>query len=88
MPSFARTAILLAGLTGLFLAVGYLLGGPVGMGVALVFALGMNAFAWWNSDRMLLSMYGAEEADERREPELHAMVRRLSKQADLPMPRV
>ena len=63
MPNFARTAILLAGLTGLFLAVGYMLGGPVGMGLALVFALGMNAFAWWNSDRMLLSMYGAEEAD-------------------------
>ena len=88
MPNFARTAILLAGLTGLFLAVGYLLGGPAGMGIALVVALGMNAFAWWNSDRMLLSMYGAEEVDERRAPELCAMVRRMSQRAGLPMPRV
>ena len=86
MPNFARTAILLAGLTGLFLAVGYLLGGPAGMGVALVIALVMNAFAWWNSDRMLLSMYGAEEVDERRAPELYGMVRRLSERAGLPMP--
>ena len=88
MPNFARTAVLLAGLTGLFLAVGYLLGGPAGMGIALVVAIGMNAFAWWNSDRMVLSMYGAEEADERSAPELHAMVRRLAQRADLPMPRV
>ena len=65
MPNFARTAILLAGLTGLFLAVGYLLGGPAGMAVALAVAIGMNAFAWWNSDRMLLSMYGAEEVDRK-----------------------
>ncbi|MCY3981594.1 MAG: M48 family metalloprotease, partial [Alphaproteobacteria bacterium] len=88
MANFARTATLLAGLTGLFLAVGYMLGGPTGMALALAVALGMNAFAWWNSDRVLLNMYGAKEVDERREPELYGAVRRLSDRAGLPMPRV
>ena len=88
MANFARTATLLAGLTGLFLAVGYMLGGPTGMARALAVALGMNAFAWWNSDRVLLNMYGAKEVDERREPELYGAVRRLSDRAGLPMPRV
>ncbi len=88
MPNFARTAVLLAGLTGLFLAVGYLLGGAAGMMLAFLFALGGNAFAWWNSDRMLLSMYGAEEVNRQSAPDLHAMVQRLARRADLPMPRV
>ncbi len=88
MASYARTAVLLAGLTGLFLAAGYLLGGPAGIVIALVVALAMNAFAWWNSDRMLLRMYGAREVDARSAPELHAMVRRLAERAGLPMPRV
>ncbi len=88
MANFARTATLLAGLTGLFLAVGYMLGGPTGMALAFAVALGMNVFAWWNSDRVLLNMYGAKEVDERHEPELYGAVRRLSDRAGLPMPRV
>ena len=86
--NFARTALLLAGMTGLLLAVGYLLGGAVGIAVALAAALAINAFAYWNSDRMVLSMYGAREVDARSAPELYRMVHRLARQAGLPMPRV
>ena len=88
MSGYFRTAILLAGLTGLFLAIGYALGGQGGMMMALMMAGGMNLFAYWNSDKMVLSMHGAREVDDHSAPELVAMVRRLAQNADLPMPRV
>jgi heat shock protein HtpX len=86
--SYFRTAILLAVLTALFMGVGYLIGGQSGMVVALLVAAAMNLFAYWNSDKMVLSMYGAREADERSAPELYGLVRQLAQEADLPMPRV
>jgi heat shock protein HtpX len=86
--SYFRTAILLAAMTALFMGIGFLVGGQGGMVVALLVALAMNLFAYWNSDKMVLSMYGAREADERSAPELYAMVRRLAGNAGLPMPRV
>ncbi|ETR77558.1 heat shock protein HtpX [Afipia sp. P52-10] len=86
--SYFRTAILLAGLTGLFMGVGYLIGGAGGATVALVLAAGMNLFAYWNSDRMVLSMHGAQEVDARSAPELVQMVAELARNAELPMPRV
>jgi heat shock protein HtpX len=86
--SYFRTAMLLAALTALFMGIGYLLGGQAGMLIALLFAGGMNLFAYWNSDKMVLRMYGAREADERSAPELYAMVRQLAANAGLPMPRV
>jgi len=85
---YARTAILLAGLTALFLACGYMLGGEAGMMIALVFALGGNLFAYWNSDKMVLGMYGAKEVDARAAPELYGIVQRLAHNAGLPMPKV
>jgi len=85
---YARTAVLLAGLTGLFLAAGYLLGGETGMMIALIFALGGNLFAYWNSDKMVLGMYGARQVDEANAPALFGIVRRLVRQAGLPMPKV
>src|SRR4051812_49596519 len=63
--SYLKTAILLAGLTGLFMGVGYLIGGAGGAVIALVIAAATNLFAYWNSDRMVLSMYGAHEVDRR-----------------------
>jgi len=57
--NYFRTGLLMAGLTGLFLAVGYVIGGQSGMAIAFLFALGTNLFAYWNSDKMVLSMYGA-----------------------------
>ena len=67
--NYLRTAILLAGLTALFMGVGYLIGGQTGMMIALVVAAGMNLFAYWNSDRMVLSMHGAQEVDARTAPD-------------------
>lgn len=86
--SYLRTAILLAGLTGLFMGVGYLIGGAGGAMIALVIAAGTNLFAYWNSDRAVLSMYGAHEVDARTAPDLHRMVAELAARAELPMPRI
>jgi heat shock protein HtpX len=83
-----RTGVLMAALTGLFLAIGFLIGGQTGMAMAFLFALGTNLFAYWNSDKMVLSMYGAREVDETTAPDLVHLVRVLSEQAGLPMPKV
>jgi heat shock protein HtpX len=86
--NYLRTAILLAGLTALFMGVGYLIGGANGALIALIVAAAMNLFAYWNSDRMVLSMHGAQEVDERIAPDLVRLVRELAERAGLPMPRV
>jgi heat shock protein HtpX len=86
--SYFRTAILLAALTALFMGIGFLIGGHSGMIVALLVAGAMNLFTYWNADKMVLSMYGAREVDERSAPELYALVRQLAASAGLPMPRV
>jgi heat shock protein HtpX len=86
--NYVRTALLLAGLTALFMAVGYLLGGRGGMMIAFLFALGTNAFAYWNSDKMVLGTYGAREVDARSAPDLYATVAGLARNAQLPMPKV
>jgi len=86
--NYARTALLLAAMTGLFLAVGYLIGGQGGMIIAFLVALAMNGFAYWNSDQIVLRMHGAQEVDGRSAPALHAIVARLAEHAQLPMPRV
>ena len=65
-----KTAILLAGMTALFLAIGYAIGGQGGMLLALVFSIGTNLFAYWNSDKMVLRMHGAMPASESQFPEL------------------
>lgn len=86
--NYLRTAILLAGLTGLFMAVGYLLGGAGGAMIAFLVAAAMNLFSYWNSDRLVLSMHDAHEVDDHSAPELVGMVRELSTRAGLPMPKV
>ncbi len=86
--NFMKTGLLLAGMTALFMGVGYLIGGAAGAFIALLVAGGMNLFAYWNSDRMVLSMHGAQEVDARSAPDLYAMVAELSHNAGLPMPRV
>jgi heat shock protein HtpX len=86
--NYLRTAILLAGLTGLFMGVGYLIGGQGGAMIALLVAAAMNVFAYWNSDRMVLSMHGAQEVDARTAPDLFRLVQELAGRAGLPMPRV
>jgi heat shock protein HtpX len=86
---FMRTAVLLAAMTALFLVVGALLGGRGGMMIALLFAVGTNLYAYWNSDRIALSAVDAREvADERAAPELLGLVGQLSTRAGVPMPRI
>ena len=86
--SYLKTTILLAGMTGLFVGLGFLIGGQSGMVIAFLMALGMNAFAYWNSGDMVLRMYNAQEVDARSAPEYYGMVERLAQRAGLPMPRV
>ncbi len=88
MQGYLRTTILLAGLTALFVAVGFMIGGGQGMLLAFGLAVAMNVFAYWNSDKMVLRMYGAQPVDERSAPELHRIVADLARRAGLPMPRV
>jgi heat shock protein HtpX len=86
--NYARTALLLAALTGLFLGVGYLIGGTGGMAIAFLVALAGNAFAYWNADTIVLRMYNAQPVDEAGAPTLVRLVRRLSENAGIPMPAV
>jgi len=88
MFNWMKTAILMAGITALFGAVGASIGGETGMLLALAFALLSNVFAYWFSDRMVLKMYNAHEVDETSAPQFYRMVRELAERAQLPMPRV
>jgi len=82
----AKTFILLAGMTALFLAVGYLVGGHAGALIALLVAGGMNLFAWWGSDGMVLRMHNAQPVTPQEAPQLYAMTERLAQRAGIPMP--
>jgi heat shock protein HtpX len=86
--NYIRTTILLAALTGLFVAVGYLVGGPAGMVIAFLIAVAMNVFTYWNADRIVLRMYNAREVDRSSAPQFYAIVEQLAQRAGLPMPRV
>jgi len=88
MSGYIRTAILLAAMTALFLVVGYLIGGVGGALIALVIAVAMNAFTYWNADKMVLRMYNAREVNARSAPEFHNLVAQLAERASMPMPRV
>jgi heat shock protein HtpX len=85
---YLRTTLLLAAITALFMAIGFMLGGTGGIIVAFVIAGALNLFAYWNSDRMVLSMYGAREVDRRTAPGFYGIVEQLAANAGLPMPRV
>src|SRR5262245_61670259 len=86
--NYLRTAILLAGLTALFMGVGFLIGGKTGALIALAIAAATNLVSYWNADKLVLSMHGAQEVDAHSAPELVDLVRTLSGRAGLPMPRV
>ncbi|MDI1348579.1 zinc metalloprotease HtpX [Aquabacterium sp.] len=88
MFNLMKTAILMAAITALFMAIGGMVGGRTGMMLALVVAVGMNFFSYWFSDQMVLKMYNAREVDEASAPRFYAMVRELAQRAELPMPKV
>ncbi|HKX95278.1 MAG TPA: zinc metalloprotease HtpX [Methylibium sp.] len=88
MFNLLKTAVLMAAITALFVAIGSVLGGRQGMVIALVVALGMNFFSYWFSDKLVLKMYRAQEVDEASAPGFYRMVRELAQRAELPMPKV
>ena len=83
-----KTTMLMALLMALMVALGGAFAGHTGMTVMLIIALGMNFFSYWFSDRMVLSMYNAQEVDRSSAPELYGLVEKLAGRAELPMPRV
>lgn len=84
----ARTGLLMAALMGLFLAAGYLLGREQGMFIAFLVAAGMNLFAYWNADKMVLRMHGARQVDRAAAPDFYSLVEDLARRGNLPMPKV
>ncbi len=85
---YVKTGILMAAMTGLFLAVGYAIGGSGGALIALAVAAGMNALAWWNSDKAVLRMHNARPVDAHTAPDLQQMVMELARNANMPTPAV
>jgi heat shock protein HtpX len=83
-----KTLVLLVTLTLILVWAGGALGGKQGMTIALIFALAMNFFAYWFSDKIVLKMYRAREVNESEAPDLYNIVRMLSQKAELPMPKV
>jgi heat shock protein HtpX len=88
MAGYFRTALLLAGMTALFVGIGYAIGGQQGMVIAFVVACGMNVFAWWNSDRVVLGMHNAQPIGPQDAPRLYRMTEELASRAGLPMPKL
>lgn len=88
MFNLMKTAILMAAITALFMAVGAMIGGQTGMLIALLVAVGMNFFSYWFSADMVLKMYNAREVDASSAPQFYGMVAELAQRAGLPMPKV
>ncbi|KQV86180.1 zinc metalloprotease HtpX [Pelomonas sp. Root1237] len=88
MFNLLKTAVLMAAITALFMAVGSWIGGQAGMLIALLVAVGMNFFAYWFSADMVLRMYNARQVDESTAPQFYRMVQELAQRAGLPMPKV
>lgn len=83
-----KTAFLMALLTALLMLIGDFFGGIKGMTLMLLVSIAMNFFAYWNSDKMVLAHYNAQQVDESTAPELYGLVAKLAKKANLPMPKV
>ena len=83
-----RTTALLAGMTGLLVVIGALIGGPETALMFLFIALAMNLIMFWFSDKIALKMSGAQPMTEEQAPQIYAMVRELTSNAKMPMPRL
>jgi heat shock protein HtpX len=88
MFNMLKTAVLMAAITALFMAIGSFVGGRQGMIFALMLAVGLNFFSYWFSDKLVLKMYNAREVDETSAPQFYRMIQELAQKARLPMPRV
>ena len=85
---YAKTALLMAAMTALFMGLGYLLAGTGGMAIALAVAAGMNVWTWWNSDKMVLKMHNAHPVGPDDRSGLGEMVAELARNAGMPVPAV
>lgn len=83
-----KTVLLLGILSGLFILLGYWLGGPRGITFAFIMALMMNMIAYFFSDKIVLAMYGAQTLDAQQYPKIYRMIEELSEEAKIPMPKV
>lgn len=83
-----RTALLMASLTALLMFIGDYYGGLQGMTMMLVFGVAINFFTYWNSDKMVLAHYQAQQVDKKSAPQLYGIVEKLAKKAKIPMPKV
>ncbi len=86
MTNYIKTGMLLAAMTALFMGIGLLIGGQSGMVIAFFVALAMNVFSYWNSDKMVLKMHGAQEVGS--ESDFYRLIEGLAHEAQLPMPKV
>ncbi len=88
MQNRIKTVFLLAVMTAFVIVVGRILGGRTGMYIAFILAVGMNFFSYWYSDKIVLRMYGAQEATPEDAPQLHQIVEELALEAGIPKPRI
>jgi heat shock protein HtpX len=88
MQNRIKTVLLLAVMTAFVIVVGRILGGRTGMYIAFILAVGMNFFSYWYSDKIVLRMYGAQEATPEDAPQLHQIVEELALEAGIPKPRI
>lgn len=83
-----KTTFLLTLLTLLMMAMGGAIGGQSGMMIAFLLAAGMNFFAYWNSDKIVLRMYNARQVTRADSPDFYGLVEDLARKANMPMPKV
>ncbi len=86
LANWLKTGVLLAGMTALVLVIGGGLGGSQGLWIAAAFALVMNVVSYWYSDKIALKAYRARPLPREQAPEIHEMVERLARRADIPAP--
>lgn len=83
-----QTALLMALMTALLMLIGDFFGGLQGMTFMLIVGVAMNFFTYWNSDKMVLAHYKAQQVDRSSAPELYGIVEQLAKKGNIPMPKV
>jgi heat shock protein HtpX len=88
MYNTLKTGVLLVLLAAILMLIGGALGGRAGLMMALIFAVVINFVSYWYSDKIVLSLYGAQEVSEAEAPELYRTIRHLVQRANLPCPRV
>ncbi|MFH1591184.1 MAG: zinc metalloprotease HtpX [archaeon] len=88
MDNRVKTVLFLGLLSGLLLWIGHLIGGYSGLTIGLAIALLMNISSYWWSDKVVLAMYRAKEADKNQHPDLYAMIHEAARHMKIPSPKI